>query len=675
MSEAVPLPIRDLFRDVFAPISNSPTVAARPTATDNVTDDPFWQTEDGIRLKGEMAAVATEQAEAKAREAAGREAALQAQAAEQEKARAARQAQLAAERAQNEEAERIALAARDAEIAAWVEAEAARREEADAIEAAVRKPDGDYHVIRTRLRLTIEEHGLGDVEISSEYGSGGWELLDDDEASGALNAAIPDIIDAIKPWTGHYGTDGSVRADDDGEPIFYRITRPDAAGLSTATLGEFPDVRLQIPSLPGMTIVLRADTKPVNATALYGWMREWDGSTYQGWGGPDTPELRLRDGESRGAWLKRVCTPTPCIARAVERWVASGRCPAIYRHFGDISERVNGDRDVEFIADKRIPRGFLTFLVGDSGIGKSSLVHEWIAAFSGVANGRPTTVLGAEVPGRLVCALISAEDGPARINQRARDHAKIWDRCTYLTSPDPLRDLDHHLAQLRQLPNLDLVVFDPLVSFLDDNEDLAHIARPFCNKLTQFAADMNCAVVLVHHIRKGKQPPRTLAEVFDRMRGSSDFKAAARMVICMLKRRDGIVVIGPCKHNFADRDVWLPKFQGDEYRVDDETSTLVPLNAEVGGPDDLDGPDAAAEVEMRVLATVRRCNSSGVIVLRSGKAGLFESRPQELTGISRAAILAAVDNLVTAGQLIGGGRAGLHLPAPSAADEGSATDE
>ncbi|MBV1687440.1 AAA family ATPase [Novosphingobium sp. G106] len=636
MSEDSPFAIRDASRDIFAPAEHetSPADFVQPSWMTAAPADGQTPSERDAMQAAEIEATRT-QRDADQAEEASLQATWEARQAEDERQRKAQE---------------------------------------DAHHAALRTQDDDFHGWRTRLHFTIEGHGSEGDDITSECGSGGWDILNDDAVCAALNAAIPEIKTVIAPWAEHFPSIGFIQHDGDGDLFFHLVHRAGAAGLSPERLGEFPEVRLQVPALPGRTIVLQAETQPVNATRIFEWMRE-EGGPYASWGGPGTEGLLPIAGESRDVWLCRVALNEDVIARAVERWSASGRCPAIYRHFGDISERADGDRDVEFIADKRIPRGFLTFLVGDSGIGKSSLVHEWIAAFSGVANGRPTTVLGAEVPGRLVCALISAEDGPARINQRARDHAKIWDRCSYLTSPDPLRDLDHHLAQLRQLPNLDLVVFDPLVSFLDDNEDLAHIARPFCNKLTQFAADMNCAVVLVHHIRKGKQPPRTLAEVFDRMRGSSDFKAAARMVICMLKRRDGIVVIGPCKHNFADRDVWLPKFQGDEYRVDDETSTLVPLNAEVGGPDDLDGPDAAAEVEMRVLATVRRCNSSGVIVLRSGKAGLFESRPQELTGISRAAILAAVDNLVTAGQLIGGGRAGLHLPAPSAADEGSATDE
>ena len=603
--------------------------------------------------------------------------------AQREAAPEARDAAQAAE--EKEAADRQSLErARCDEMAAKREVQIAASE---AFLAARRQQDDDYHAWEFQLCFRIDGASCA-TGIDEDTDPTLWELSEDVVANyGMIDCLKAEIITAIEPLVSHYRSLGLVRADfarfaaDRGRgdglngPMFFLVHRAADAAFSPDMLAlEYPArIEIDLATRPGDRLHIYTVANPTNATLLHS-TAQCGALGVNHWGGEETPDMAPALDESRGEWLERVALGEEVITRAADRWAASGRDPLIYRQFGDFTERTDGDREVEFLVDRRIPRGALTFLVGDSGVGKSSLVHEWVAALSGADNGRPTSVLGADVTGRHICALISAEDGPGRISQRAKDHAKIWDRCTYYTPADPLIGLEEHLQKLRQFPRLDFVVFDPLRSYLDGNEDASDVAERVCAILGEFAREMNCAVVLPHHIKKAKLPPRTIAEVYDRMRGSTAFKASARMVICILKRRDGTVVIGPAKHNFADGDVWLPLMQGDTYRVDPETSTLIPVD---GLADEASGPDNGPrplDLEPRVLAAIRRSNSAGNVVRRSGKLGLFESRAPELASLARATILGTVAALLASGSLVDG-PTGLRLAArPEAAGEGSTND-
>ena len=656
---------------------------------DGGPDDPFWQTARDAQLMGELRDVEVAQAQERANEVTQQKAEQDAREAESLQAQATWQAEKT-ERDAAEDLKRAEQAERERlEFAGWLaenEAERVAKQAAeDAFFANLCKQDDDFHTLQFSIVFKIEGASLDGARIDEDTCPEFWELSEDEETNRRMGAdLVADVTAAIEPWVSHYSSLGLIRADyanykADRErdawcgPRFFLVHSTADADQPAETLADFAPVKIALPAPADATLTLHAAAAPINATMLHDAMQRGGLGVGQ-WGGEETPDMAPAPDESRAEWLERVALGEEVITRAADRWAASGREPLIYRQFGDFTERSDGDREVECLVHRRIFRGALTFLVGDSGVGKSSLVHEWVAALSGVAKGRPTSVLGEDVTGRYICALISAEDGPGRISQRAKDHAKIWDRCTYYAPADPLIGLEEHLQTLRQFPKLDLVVFDPLRSYLDGNEDASDVAERVCAILGEFAREMNCAVVLPHHIKKAKLPPRTLAEVYDRMRGSTAFKASARMVICILKRRDGTVVIGPAKHNFADGDVWLPLMQGDTYRVDPETSTLIPVD---GLADEASGPDNGPrplDLEPRVLAAIRRSNSAGNVVRRSGKLGLFESRAPELASLARATILDTVAALLASGSLVDG-PTGLRLAArPEAAGEGSTND-
>lgn len=560
--------------------------------------------------------------------------------------------------------------AADQRAARLAEQEATIAKYADA-RSALEAKDNDYLAWKIAIGFEAACPDLDEESLSSEHNPDLWEFTDGAVANAdRIKKVKAQIIAAIAPLTSHYHGLRTLRADDlgshlwgglsvgDGDVEFYVVVRSSDAFLQPEELGRFPPVEVQIQELPGTTLVVSGHAQPINATKLFEAARQSLNSVGQ-WGGDATPSMFPDTDESRDDWLERVAMPGRLIARSVERWVASGRKPSIYRQFGDFTERADGNRVVEMLVDQHIPRGCITFLVGDSGIGKSSLAHEWIAALAGLERSRPTTILGVPVPGRHFCVLLSAEDGVGMINQRSKAHSNIWDNCSFYAPPDPLLPLEEHLQSLRGLPNLDLLVIDPLRAYLDGNEDASDVAKRFCALVNRFAREMNCAVVVLHHIKKGKMPPRTIAEVYERMRGSTHFRADARMVLCMLKRRDGTVLIGPAKHNFADDDVWLPLMQADTYRVDAETSTLLPLDQALGVASSDDAQGSGPALRDRLLAAVSLCNSDGTMVRRSGKAGLFEIRLPGLAGVARASILAGIAELIALGKLTDG-QAGLQ---------------
>jgi hypothetical protein len=327
----------------------------------------------------------------------------------------------------------------------------------------------------------------------------------------------------------------------------------------------------------------------------------------------------------------------------------SGRNPLLFRAYGDRTERASQGAEIDWLVPGIIPRGCLTLLTGSSSVGKSSMVHSWIAALGCTEPDRYRSVLGVEVAGNFVCALIAGEDTGGIIEYRAERHARLWGRSRYLPLFDLHMSLPQYIDELRRMPVLDLVAVDPVRAFFSGDENSAIAVEQFCQPLAALAREKNCAIILVHHVTKGSGEPRSLAELKGRTRGSSAFIDSSRMTIGAVRRQKGTVEVGPVKYNFPSEEVWLSMGQGAEYWPDPETFTLQP----VGDPQ-LAAKVPTATPQLRVLAAVTRCNRAGIIVRKSGKYGLFESKPPELAGLSRSAILEAIAELVGGGELTDG---------------------
>lgn len=221
---------------------------------------------------------------------------------------------------------------------------------------------------------------------------------------------------------------------------------------------------------------------------------------------PDHDSYARRGGENDGrVTLKRYDS----IERKVARWLWEGR----------------------------IPRGALTVLVGDPGLGKSQLTARLAQMVT--ANGG-------------IVVIASAEDSPAhtivpRLVAAGADlglvhHVALVDEHGVEGDIRLPKDIALLRAQVEAIGGVDLFVIDPVMAHMGERIDSYKDAdvRKALSPLAQFAQDFDCAVVAVAHLNKGASTNATY-----RVGGSIGFTAAARSVLVLGRDPDDTSGRGP----------------------------------------------------------------------------------------------------------------------------------
>ena len=214
-----------------------------------------------------------------------------------------------------------------------------------------------------------------------------------------------------------------------------------------------------------------------------------------------------------------------------------------------------GARRMEDIMPERInwlwpgylAAGKLSLLIGDPGIGKSTLTHEIVARFS---RGEPlpgtTTTFSP-----LNCGLCCREDDPAdtirpRLDAARADVSLVFVLDDVQTLPNDLVQLE---ANIRQHA-LKLVVIDPIVAFLSGKHDSYRDqdVRLALTPLVEVAQRTGCAVLAVMHLNK-----RQGVSALYRAGGSIGFVGLARTAMMLAKDRDDPErrVLAQLKNNLA----------------------------------------------------------------------------------------------------------------------------
>ena len=641
----------------------SPTHAA--SVCDGGPDDLYWQTAAGVQLRNEMDAVVAEQTQQKSERDALEAERLNAWRATQ--AELAAKAAEEAEIAKRELAERVALAIAEADAA---------REKRDLELAAVRRQDADYHGFEICLYFKIEGPSLDGQALEEDNDPERWELDEDAVINSRMIGEVTTAATtAFAHWTTHLHSLGLTRADrvnvfqpdepcdDFTGPSFLLIHQAADADLCPETLGNFAPVKISLALPHGAILTLIAVARPTNPTKLYEAVHLVSPEVGQ-WGGEATPDGFPLPDESRNEWLARVCTPRVRLARQIERWVASGRQPNVYRAYGDFTERDTGNRSTDWLVKGVLARGVITLLAGDSTAGKTSLVHEWCAALGGQAVGRPRTVLGQEVTGRIVCVFITGEGDAGMDFKRSTAHARAWGPATYAKFNGTAHPLAELLLALRGMPNIDLLVVDPMRAFLTGDEKSSDTVNEFYKPLEAFAEALNCAVVVTQHFTKSGQKGRALDDMKLIVRGSGTVVERPRMVIVMDKLRDGTIRIAPAKHNLAEEELWVRSSQWSLWRRDPETHTLVPLNDAAAVSTDTGGNLT------RVLDAIAALNEIGTTLRKTGEHELFEQKLPALAGLSRGKIRSAVAALIDDNRVDYGPSGLVAIPAERRTEEG-----
>lgn len=237
-------------------------------------------------------------------------------------------------------------------------------------------------------------------------------------------------------------------------------------------------------------------------------------------------------------------------------------------------------RSIEWLWPGLIPRGKLTVLCGDPGLGKSFLTLDLAAR---VSRGGPWPDDERAAPCAPASAIVlNAEDDPAdtirpRLERMEGDLARV-------IALDCVRDaagrftefvIGENIGELRRAilarGDVALVVIDPLSAYVGDTDSYnnAHV-RAMLKPLSDLAAETGVAVVLVTHLRKSGE-----GSAVQRAMGSLAFTAAARVVLTVTRHQDDpeLRVLACAKSNLAPdrvahiyavedgRLVWLDRFE------------------------------------------------------------------------------------------------------------------
>lgn len=197
-------------------------------------------------------------------------------------------------------------------------------------------------------------------------------------------------------------------------------------------------------------------------------------------------------------------------------------------------------RAVDWLWTNYVPLGKLTELIGDPGLGKSTIAIDLAARVSTGRSmpGVPEGERGTDLTESAGVMILSTEDDPEdtikpRLVASGGDPARVFEMklqttdsgVMQLTIPD---DLDHVRATIEER-GIKLVILDPLVAYLGGKTD-AHRdqdVRRALGPLSGLAADLGIAVLSIRHMNKNDQ----VNNVLYRGGGSIGITAQARSVL------------------------------------------------------------------------------------------------------------------------------------------------
>ena len=180
---------------------------------------------------------------------------------------------------------------------------------------------------------------------------------------------------------------------------------------------------------------------------------------------------------------------------------------------------------VEFLWRPYIPKGKLTLLEGDPGVGKSWLTCA--IATATVAGEGPSGWMQ-DTPGNVL--MLSVEDGLAdtlrpRLDAMRANVKRIFAlQGALILNDSGLLRLESEIIDYKPI----LVAIDPLVAYLGAGVDMhrANETRAVMSRLAILAERYHCAIVAVRHLTKGGKDKAIYRGI-----GSIDFTAACRSVL------------------------------------------------------------------------------------------------------------------------------------------------
>jgi replicative DNA helicase len=212
-----------------------------------------------------------------------------------------------------------------------------------------------------------------------------------------------------------------------------------------------------------------------------------------------------------------------------------------------LSEEVPG---VKWIVEGIIPSNGFCMIAGDSGVGKT-----WLLLDLGTSVAKGVSWLGA----------FPTIEGPVLYVDEESGITLLKDRLNKLGRQEDLRDLPIYFSTLEGLKvdtqqgraklrgtikkyGAKLVVIDSFVRIHGGDENSVVDISKVTEALSRIAREEDCAIVVAHHARK---KGLTLNEPGDRLRGTSEIKAALDVHLFVSREKGGAIKIRHDKARFG----------------------------------------------------------------------------------------------------------------------------
>ncbi len=191
---------------------------------------------------------------------------------------------------------------------------------------------------------------------------------------------------------------------------------------------------------------------------------------------------------------------------------------------------------IPFLVEKLLPDGCISILAGESDLGKSSFYTQLaLSIISGMKSfqGFKLNTLHNRV------LIVSTEDGKIAITDRImkqRKNIPIKSENTknlYImtTSVDVLTKVREQLQEI----SIDLVILDAFADLYDGDINTSNKVRNFLNDFSEMIREFKCAVLIVHHIGKGREGQGGHK---NQLLGSVGIEGKARQVLMMSRQKD-----------------------------------------------------------------------------------------------------------------------------------------
>ena len=191
---------------------------------------------------------------------------------------------------------------------------------------------------------------------------------------------------------------------------------------------------------------------------------------------------------------------------------------------------------IEWVWDGWIPRGFLTVMGASQGSGKSFVATD--LAYRVIHNKGYPDGSAVQKPGSNVI-YVDGEMVPQLLNERAEQYG-MDKRKLFMLLADPGEMLDlgdpryqDRLTEMTEILKPELIVIDSLSSIHSSGQNGVEDVRALIGYMTRLVSAANCALVLIHHIRKTNNGQRMLSADFgmEDLSGSGYITQAARVVL------------------------------------------------------------------------------------------------------------------------------------------------